>query len=186
MTLIIRYSVTEIIDQPAKLFCGYYWRVVLYYVLHVMGRESLRSSIIQRTTGYFSSILLLVLILNLVSNNSISAQMDLSSKIKNVLSLHKAGEYSQALREYESIILDLPKGDLMSQLSSNAGSIYMVLGDYENARVKFEQAVDSNDTNSQAHYNLAVTLTSKLNLHDKALTHCIAAIKLNSKMHKGT
>jgi hypothetical protein len=30
-----------------------------------------------------------------------------------------------------------------------------------------------------------VTLTSKLNLHEKALTHCIAAIKLNSKMHKG-
>ena len=115
-----------------------------------------------------------------------SSQMNLSQRVQRALELHRSGDLASALREYEAVIPMLPPGDVASLINSNAGSIYSINGDYESAKLKFEQAVAAKDNNAQAHFNLAVTLSSKLNLHDKALTHCIKAMKINPKLHKGS
>ena len=56
----------------------------------------------------------------------------------------------------------------------------MSYGDYEQARKSFEDAVEIDPEDSMAHYNLAITLTSKLNDHRQALKHARLASKIDT------
>lgn len=105
--------------------------------------------------------------------------------MQSALRLHKAGDLSDALGQYLLVIPRLPPGEVCSLLNSNAGSIYTTLGNYERALDMFRAAVEADSSNAQAHFNLAVTLSSKFGREDEALKHCIMAVKLNGKHHKG-
>mmetsp|Transcript_16371 Transcript_16371/g.16485 ORF Transcript_16371/g.16485 Transcript_16371/m.16485 type:complete len:545 (-) Transcript_16371:57-1691(-) len=108
---------------------------------------------------------------------------DLSSQITSALEAHKNGQLDVAITLYEKVIPDT-SGKLASTLCSNAGAIYMQIGDYENAHSSFKRAVDSSPENSPAHFNLAVILTTKLNKQARAIKHCGSAIQLDPNMHK--
>jgi tetratricopeptide (TPR) repeat protein len=109
----------------------------------------------------------------------------LGDLVTHALQLHKEGDLKGALVAYERVLPRLPGGDMAAKLSSNAGSILMQMGEYERARSMFEAAVAGHPDSAQAHFNLAVVLTSKLNIHDVAMKHCIKAMKLDPNMHKG-
>ena len=65
-------------------------------------------------------------------------------------------------------------------LTHTQGALYMQKGDYPEAQSAFKAATVSQPTNINAHFNLAVLLTSKLNQHLPALRHCGTALKLDS------
>jgi tetratricopeptide (TPR) repeat protein len=116
---------------------------------------------------------------------SSKAGASLGDLVTQALSLHKEGNLKGALAVYERVLPLLPDTDMAAKLSSNAGSILMQMGEYDRARIMFEAAVAGHPESAQAHFNLAVVLTSKLGIHDVAMKHCIKAMKLDPKMHKG-
>ena len=65
-----------------------------------------------------------------------------------------------------------------STICSNAGAIAMSVGDYALARDWFTKGIDVMPDNPTTHYNLAITLTSKLNEHEEALYHLEKAANL--------
>ena len=110
---------------------------------------------------------------------------DLESKIRLALQYHQDGRVDDALGLYDEIAPLLAAGPLKSTVLSNAGSIYSAKGNYDKARDVYMDAVNADLNNSQAHYNYAVTLSSQFGEDDIALKHCIIAVKLNDKHHKG-
>lgn len=66
---------------------------------------------------------------------------------------------------------------LLSTIAMNAGAIYLEMDDTNNAKAYFTEAVKHQSNNVNAHYNLAILLTTKLQDHSGALRHCIIAIK---------
>lgn len=131
-----------------------------------------------------SPVRFLILLIQLMSSSSASSP-GLGDQIQAALQLHKSGLAAEALVEYSRLIPMLPSGQLASTLNSNAGSILLAAGEYERARDYFAAAVDADPQSSQAHFNLAVTMSSKFNQDNEALKHCIMAVKLNDKNHKG-
>lgn len=127
----------------------------------------------------------LLLLSSMSCTAAASSTESLGDLVTAALHLHKSGQSDAALDAYSAVIPLLPPGELLSTIRSNAGSILSARGDYDGAREMFTAAVDANPHSSQARFNLAVTLSSKFNLDSDALTHCIAAIKLNSRNHKG-
>lgn len=132
--------------------------------------------------AYFAYILLIILAYVTMATKSGASLGDL---VTQALSLHKEGNLMGALSAYERVIPLLPAGDMTAKLSANAGSILMQMGEYERARGMFETVVAGHPDSAQAHFNLAVVLTSKLGVHDVAMKHCIRAMKLDPNMHKG-
>lgn len=116
---------------------------------------------------------------------SFGSAPSLGEQVQAALQLHKFGRGEEALAEYSRIIPQLPAGELASALNSNAGSILLNHGDYEGALERFAAAVEADPQSSQARFNLAVTLSSKFSRDEEALKQCIAAVKLNSRNHKG-
>ncbi len=66
---------------------------------------------------------------------------------------------------------------LLSTIAMNTGAIYLEMDDTNNAKIYFTEAVKHQSNNVNAHYNLAILLTTKLQDHSGALRHCIIAIK---------
>ena len=110
---------------------------------------------------------------------------ELNTAIKLALETHKNGEFREALSMYLNILNQISSGTLSSTIHGNAGSIYLQSGDNEKARHHFTAAVDADPKNVNAHFNLAVLLTSKMSEHAKALKHCGTAIQLDPEFHKG-
>lgn len=110
-------------------------------------------------------------------------QAALADRVNEALQLHKGGQLGEALAAYSSLVGEVPP-QLATSLHSNTGAIHSALGDYDAAAQSFIAAIASSPDNAQAHFNLAVTLTSKLNKHETALEHCKTALRLNPAMHK--
>mmetsp|Transcript_23125 Transcript_23125/g.39128 ORF Transcript_23125/g.39128 Transcript_23125/m.39128 type:complete len:494 (+) Transcript_23125:139-1620(+) len=110
----------------------------------------------------------------------------LVQNVQSALKLHQSGDTSAALKLYEESLLskDSLNANIVSTLASNAGSIYMSLGDYENAAAKFEIALEATPEKVESHYNYAIVLNSKLGDNGKALKHCAKAMKLDSNFYK--
>ena len=109
---------------------------------------------------------------------------ELAAAINLALQNHKMGLFEEALSQYETVIPHV-NGQLASTLHSNAGVLYMNFkGDYEKAKTHFMQAVDAMPNNAQGHLNLAIVLTTKLQLHAQALKHCKLALQIDPTMHK--
>jgi prolyl 4-hydroxylase len=120
----------------------------------------------------------------MASSSSGPGQVPLGTLINEALLAHKNGNFDDAITQY-SAALPQVNGKLASTLHSNMGAIYMgARADYEQARFHFNAAVTELPENAQAHYNLAIVLTSKLGEHRKALRHCKAALKLEPENHK--
>jgi tetratricopeptide (TPR) repeat protein len=66
---------------------------------------------------------------------------------------------------------------LLSTIAMNTGAIYLAMDDANNAKIYFTEAVKYQNNNINAHYNLAILLTTKLQDHSAALRHCIIAMK---------
>jgi tetratricopeptide (TPR) repeat protein len=118
-------------------------------------------------------------------DSSADSRQQLSQTIQKALEVHKAGELDQAVTLYESVLSNsVVTGNLAGSLHNNVAAIYMNKGDYESAKSHFIRAIDSDSSNPQSHFNLAVILTTKFDQHSKALRYCRAALKLDPKMYK--
>jgi hypothetical protein len=120
----------------------------------------------------------------LVVNSSMSSL--LVENVQNALKYHQAGDISAALPLYEQALSekDSLNANVVSMLASNVGSIYMSLGEYEKAALKFEIAIEATPEKVESHYNYAVVLNSKLGDNGKALKHCARAMKLDPNFYK--
>lgn len=112
------------------------------------------------------------------------SQLQLVAEIQRVLGLHKQGFVEDAIEGYEKIIPMIDGGATKVSLLGNVGALQMNQGNWEKAMEHFSSAVEIAPENAQAHFNLAVILTSKLNQHAKALKHCALAIRLDKSSHK--
>ena len=119
----------------------------------------------------------------MISDGGTNGTPTLAQRITAALEMHKNGQLDEAIILYEAVIPSLT-GKLASTLHSNVGSIYMNKGDNDLARDHFMLAVDSEPDNASAHFNLAVLLTSKFEVHGKAIKHCGTALKLDPTMYK--
>ena len=117
------------------------------------------------------------------SNGKADGSLTLAQRVTNALENHKTGLLDEAIVSYENVLPELT-GKLASTLHSNVGSIYMNKGDNDRARDHFTLAVEVEPENANAHFNLAVLLTSKFEVHGKAIKHCGIALKLDPSMYK--
>ena len=108
------------------------------------------------------------------------SEKDLVTLINDAIALHKKGEFEDALLHYELGLpeLEIKNAGMASSLYGNAGALYMQTGQNLAAKAKFLKAVECSPSNSQAHYNLAIILTSKLGDHETALFHVEKALDL--------
>lgn len=115
-----------------------------------------------------------------------SMSSSLVQNVQNALKLHQAGDVYSALPLYEHALSekDSLNANIISTLASNVGSIYMGMGDYEKAALKFEIAIEATPEKVESHYNYAVVLNSKLKDNVKALQHCAKAMKLDPSFYK--
>ncbi len=119
----------------------------------------------------------------------------INNKIQFALKKHKNGEFQDAIIAYEEIlsssiddsidIIDSIKS-IYSTLHVNVATLYMQFGDNENSKNHFEKAIEFNSTNSQAYYNMAILLTSKLNEHRKALSHAMKCNRIEGNNNPKT
>jgi prolyl 4-hydroxylase len=117
------------------------------------------------------------------SNCRADGSLSLGQRVTNALENHKTGLLDEAILSYENVLPELT-GKLASTLHSNVGSIYMNKGENDRARDHFALAVEAEPDNANAHFNLAVILTSKFEVHGKAIKHCGTALKLDPSMYK--
>lgn len=117
------------------------------------------------------------------SNGGADGCQSLAQRVTNALENHKIGLLDEAIVLYENVLPELT-GKLASTLHSNVGSIYMNRGENDRARDHFALAVEAEPDNASAHFNLAVILTSKFEVHGKAIKHCGTALKLDPSMYK--
>jgi len=109
---------------------------------------------------------------------------NLVDRLQSVLAKHKQGLIDEAITGYEEIIPLLPDSPTKVSLIGNLGSLLLSIGQYDKVYTYFDQAVTIAPDDSNAHFNLAVLLTSKLQQHGKAIKHCALAIKLDPKNYK--
>ena len=114
---------------------------------------------------------------------SADSRAALADRVNAALALHKSGDADAALVAYEDVVGEVPPA-LQTSILSNMGAIHSGRGDYAAAAAAFTQAVEAAPENSQAHFNLAVMLTSKLQDHAGALKHCTIAMRINPTNHK--
>ena len=120
-----------------------------------------------------------------MKTNKALTPTQLREKLQQTLAFHKNGQLNEAIDGYELIIPHLAgNNQILLQLLGNIGAIYMSLGRNQDAQRHFEHAIELDSKNAQAHFNLAVILTSKLNQHAKALKHCALAIKFDDQNYK--
>jgi hypothetical protein len=119
-----------------------------------------------------------------VSDMSEGKRQTLTEKVTEALEFHKRGDISGAISAYEGVIPELPAGQLASTLHSNVGALYMNIGSYAAAKEHFSKAVEVQPNSAQAHFNLAVILTTKFDDHSVAFSHCKDALKLDPSMYK--
>ena len=103
---------------------------------------------------------------------------DLQGLLTSTLNHHKNGELEQAMIGYKKLLNYDLNAQTTSTICSNAGAIAMSTGDYQSARDWFTRGVQAMPDNPTTHYNLAITLTSKLNDHEGALKHLGIAAQL--------
>jgi tetratricopeptide (TPR) repeat protein len=117
----------------------------------------------------------------LVMSNYAQTQQDLVTLVKDALSLHQKGNLDDALDGYDKLVNDLHKltPAMGATIHSNRGAILLQQGNYELAKDAFLAATNTEPENVNAHYNLAVTLTSKLNEHANAMKHTLVVLKKN-------
>eukprot|EP01039_Chlorochromonas_danica_P001564 gene1564-1709_t len=108
---------------------------------------------------------------------------DLNTQLQRVLLMHKSGQVEEAIEGYNRLIPKMPQ-QIQLSLLGNLGALYMARGQYEEAKESFLSAVTIAPGNSQAQFNLAVLLTSKLNDHAKALKHSALAIRADASSYK--
>lgn len=113
--------------------------------------------------------------------NGISVQELLTRAVQ----LHQEGELEGALEAYDLFTSRAPKEtdvakSTLSSIHSNIGAIHSSYGNFEQARSSFQDAVEINPEDSMAHYNLAITLTSRLSNHRQALKHARLAAQIDS------
>ena len=110
----------------------------------------------------------------------------LVDNVQNALKFHKNGNILAALPLYEQSLVekDSLNANIISTLASNAGSIYMSLGEYEKAGEIFEIAIEATPEKVESHFNYAIVLNSKLGDNGKALKHCAKAMQLDSNFYK--
>jgi rhomboid protease GluP len=121
-------------------------------------------------------------IIFLLTMSSMINGLDIQSEIREAFNFHKTGKWEQAIQKYD-IVIPFVSGKMATTICSNAGAIYMQLGNYESAAEKFVMAVDAMPESADPHFNLAVVY-SKLAKNAKAIKHCGTAIKLDPNMHK--
>lgn len=120
---------------------------------------------------------------------SSKTKSELADNVNGALALHKEGNLDEALRAYDEVVKEVP-ATLQITLFSNMGAIFSAKGDYEAAADAFRSAILASDgTNNlaataQAHFNLAVTYTSKLNKHEEAFDHCSIALRMSPTLQK--
>ena len=117
------------------------------------------------------------------------SKAELPALINNALAQHQGGKLQEAISSYTralNIIDATPdiNGKLASTLASNLGAIYMSVEDYESSKQYFEKSINYDSASSSPYFNLAVLLTSKMDLHSEALTYAIKALKLDPANHK--
>lgn len=124
---------------------------------------------------------LLILLLNIMSTFAArKGEPDIAGMINTALSFHRNGEAEQALAAYDELVpvmVDKVDANFAATVHSNRGALLMQAGSYESAKGAFEAAVAAQPENINARFNLAVTLTSKLGEHLKAIRHCAAVLK---------
>ena len=94
---------------------------------------------------------------------------DLQGLLTSTLTHHKNGDLEQAMTGYKTLLDYDLNAQTISTICSNAGAIAMSFGDYSLARDWFKRGVRAMPDNPTTHYNLAITLTSKLYEHEEAL-----------------
>ena len=111
----------------------------------------------------------------------VMAFFDVQVKVQSALKLHKNGDMTAALIAYDELIpyLNGVNGGVAATIHSNRGALLTNAGNYELAKEAFSAAVSAQPENINAHFNLAVTLTSRLGEHLKALRHCATALRLD-------
>ena len=109
---------------------------------------------------------------------------DLQGLLTSTLTHHKNGELEQAMIGYKALLDYDLNAQTTSTICSNAGAIAMSTGDYSLAREWFKKGIEAMPDNPTTHYNLAITLTSKLHEHEDALRHLEVAAKLGYDMVK--
>jgi hypothetical protein len=119
-----------------------------------------------------------------VHNYLTMSQQDLVAEIQQTLVWHKEGRVLEAITGYERVLPLIGAGSTKLSLLGNVGALLMSQGDFNRARHHFTTAIELAPDNAQAQFNLAVLLTSKLNLHANALKHCALAIRLDKGNHK--
>ena len=112
---------------------------------------------------------------------------DIVGTLQNALKLHKAGDLKNAIVEYEKLVphVDKVTSSVGASIHSNIGAILLQQGDYEGAKKAFLDATTVEPDNVNAHFNLAVTLTSKLGQHAQAIRHVGKVLKLQPEHVKG-
>jgi len=113
---------------------------------------------------------------------AIKGEPDIAGMIQLALQLHKSGNFEQALCAYDEILPVLGKvtANVAATIHSNRGALLSQSGAYAAAKDAFAAAVDVQPENINARFNLALTLTSKLGEHLKAIRHCAAVLKQDS------
>lgn len=146
---------------------------------------SMKSRLFCSITIYFLIILnvLLTFPMSAFAKKKLTAK-EVPQKLQQTLQDHKNGKIQEAIEGYEAVIPFISAAPTLLSLHGNVGALYLSTGEFEKAKSHFERAVELNPDNAQAHFNLAVLLTSKLNQHGKAIKHCGLAIKLDNGNHK--
>jgi len=107
----------------------------------------------------------------------------LQQTLSRAIALHRNGDLNEAVNAYEDVI-PYVSDSVKATLHGNVGAILNSQGNNEKAIFHFQSAVESDPKSSSAHFNLAVILTSKFDLHNKALKHCLIALRLDPSNHK--
>eukprot|EP00597_Dinobryon_sp_UTEXLB2267_P009528 CAMPEP_0170082868 /NCGR_PEP_ID=MMETSP0019_2-20121128/18325_1 /TAXON_ID=98059 /ORGANISM="Dinobryon sp., Strain UTEXLB2267" /LENGTH=411 /DNA_ID=CAMNT_0010297907 /DNA_START=124 /DNA_END=1356 /DNA_ORIENTATION=- len=103
--------------------------------------------------------------------------------LNRALTSHRSGDLNDAVKAYEEVI-PYVSDSVKASLHGNVGAILNSQGSNEKAMFHFQSAVESDTKSSSAHFNLAVILTSKFELHKKALKHCLIALRLDPSNYK--
>ena len=89
--------------------------------------------------------------------------------IQKAFQFHKTGDFEQAVIYYETVIPKIENKQTKASLHGNVGAILISQGEYQLAKSHLEAAVKEYPESSQANFNLAVLLSSKLGKHGLAI-----------------
>lgn len=152
-------------------------RLTVLIVFFIVGSVSFKfgKQISHAISGFISAAM--------TSDQTAESSIPLGKRVLQAVEYHKNGLLDDALLGYEDVLPELT-GLLASTLHSNAGAIYMDKGDDSRASHHFELSISADPTYAKAHFNYAVILTSKYDLHMKAKKYCENALKLDPSMYQ--